>query len=166
MTLIARRDGPYALNESGEHGLLWACIHFGNDCRTHVSFRFSVDITRKAVYNEDVDSLFGNVGLFGTATRTNTLLAIHMLGETHAAEIARVLQRSPSRIKDAIDSLEQAGVVVGMEVGNARRVVLNPRFVAKAELESLLSRIVTNDAALQERLATLRRRPRRSGKAI
>jgi hypothetical protein len=26
VTLIARRDGPYALNESGEHGLLWARI--------------------------------------------------------------------------------------------------------------------------------------------
>jgi len=24
VTLVARRDGPYALNESGEHGLLWA----------------------------------------------------------------------------------------------------------------------------------------------
>lgn len=93
-------------------------------------------------------------------------MLVSMLGETHAAEIARILERSPSRIKDAIDSLEQAGLVVGIEVGRTRRVSLNPRFVARQELESLLQKLGVMDLPLQAKLASRRRRPRRSGKKI
>jgi len=45
--------------------------------------------------------------IFGSEVRTSTLLVIHMLGETHGAEIARILQRRPSRVKDELDSLHE-----------------------------------------------------------
>ena len=112
-----------------------------------------------------MDSL-GNVGLFGTSTRTSALLIVQMLGETHGAEIARILDRSPSRIKDAIDSLERAGVIVGTEVGKTRRIRLNPRFAAYDELSSLLAKLGMMDVDLQKRLGAVRRRPRRGGKEI
>lgn len=106
------------------------------------------------------------VGLFGTLTRTNTLLAIHMLGETHASELARILEISLSQAQKAADSLERAGVVIGIVEGRERRLRLNPRYPYKAELESLLSRIGIDSLALQSKLSELRRRPRRAGKEI
>jgi DNA-binding transcriptional ArsR family regulator len=107
-----------------------------------------------------------NIGVFGTATRTSTLLAIHMLGETHASELASLLGRSVSRIRNAVDSLEAAGLVVAVEEGRTRRISLNRRFIAADELTSLLAVLGTHDRILQDRLATKRRRPRRAKKAL
>jgi DNA-binding transcriptional ArsR family regulator len=107
-----------------------------------------------------------NPGLFGTQTRTNTLLVIHLLGETHASEIAPLLGKSLSRIQASIDSLERTGVVIGIEEGNTRRVRLNPRFLALPELSELLNKMVQADVELQQTLASRRRRPRRSGKKL
>lgn len=106
------------------------------------------------------------VGLFGSATRTSTLLVIRLLGETHASEIAAVLGKSLSRIQGAIASLERAGIVVGAEEGKARRIRLNPRYPALTELQSLLDKLGALDVPLQMQLAEKRRRPRRPGKAI
>lgn len=106
------------------------------------------------------------VGLFGTKTRTQTLLVISMLGETHASEIAKILGVSLSQIQKAIDSLERAGVVVGAEEGRARRVRISPRYPAVDELAELLNKLALLDVPLQQRLAEWRRRPRRTGKAL
>ncbi len=105
-------------------------------------------------------------GVFGSETRTAILVAIHLLNETHARELASMLGRSVSRVQAAVDSLESAGLVVGSLEGSTRRLRLNPRFFALAELESLLQRMGTVDAKLQQKLATERRRPRKSGKAL
>ena len=106
------------------------------------------------------------VGLFGTMTRTQALLVIQMLGETHASEIARVLEVSLSQAQRAIDSLERAGIVVGVEEGRARRVRLNPRYPHLHELTELLGKMAASEIALQRQLAEIRRRPRRAGKAL
>jgi len=106
------------------------------------------------------------VGLFGTQTRTATLVAVHALGETHAAELARIIGRSLSRVQASLDSLERAGVLVGALEGGARRVRLSPRYPAKPELEALLDRLVSLDTQLLDRLAAERRRPRRASKSL
>ncbi len=106
------------------------------------------------------------VGLFGSATRSSTLLVIGLLGETHASEIATVLGKSLSRIQGALISLERAGIVVGAEEGKARRIRLNPRYPALVELQVLLDKLGMLDVPLQEALSEKRRRPRRSGKTI
>ncbi len=98
-------------------------------------------------------------GLFGTALRTEILLAIALLGETHASQLSRILGRSLSRVQAAVASLELAGVVVGLEIGRARRLRVNPRYPAQAELLALLQRLGQLDVGLQNRLATERRRP-------
>jgi biotin operon repressor len=89
-----------------------------------------------------------------------------MLGETHIGEIAVILGRSRSRIKDAVDGLEREGVIVGALEGTARRLRLNPRYVAAQELARLLNKLAINDVDLQKHLASVRRRPRRAGKTI
>jgi DNA-binding transcriptional ArsR family regulator len=106
------------------------------------------------------------VGLFGSATRTSTLLVIRLLGETHASEVAAVLGKSLSRIQGALSSLERAGIIVGAEEGKARRIRLNPRYPALEELGGLLDKLGMLDVPLQQKLAEKRRRPRRSGKAL
>lgn len=111
-------------------------------------------------------ALVNNTGVFGTATRSNTLLAIHLLGETHASELAALLGRSLSRVQSAIESLERTGLVVGLEEGNTRRVRLNQRFPAIKELDILLSALGKADIELQRKLAAKRRRPRKRGKAL
>lgn len=104
--------------------------------------------------------------LFGTTTRTNTLFVIHLLEETHASEIAQVLQISLSQVQKALNGLELAGIVVGTRVGRERRVKLNPRNYGLDELRALLDKVTLRDHELHQRLAEQRRRPRRSGKEI
>ncbi len=57
-------------------------------------------------------------GLFGTLTRTRVLLAISMMGETHASELAKLVGISLSRAQKTIDNLERSGIV-GVEEGKA-----------------------------------------------
>lgn len=107
-----------------------------------------------------------NVGIFGSNTRTNTLLVIRMLRESHASEIAKILAVSLSQVQKAITSLERAGMVVGVMEGRTRRVSINPRLTVRNELATLLDKMALLDLPLQARLAEIRRRPRRSGKAL
>lgn len=106
------------------------------------------------------------VGLFGTRTRTNVLLAIHLLGETHAAELANLLEISLSHAQKTVYSLEKAGIVVVTSFGKTRRIQINPRYPFKADLMALLSKMAESEKWLIERASTLRRRPRRTGKPL
>lgn len=110
--------------------------------------------------------LLQNVGVFGTRTRSNALLVTHMLGASHASELSAVLGVSLSQAQLAIDSLERAGLLVGAMEGSARRVRLNPRFPAKDELSALLDKLALVSPELQDRLAEIRRRPRRGRKPL
>ena len=107
-----------------------------------------------------------SVGIFGSKTRSNALLTIYLLQETHASEVARVLEISLSQAQKAIDSLERAGMIVGIEEGRARRVRLNTRIFGLKELTALLAKLSEQEVGLQERLAEVRRRPRRASKKI
>lgn len=110
--------------------------------------------------------LSGNVGLFGTRTRTDTLVLIALMEETHASEIARLLDVSLSTAQNVLDTLEAAGIISGAVEGRARRVRLDPRYFARDELRALLDKMALNDKELRERVATIRRRPRRAGKKL
>jgi DNA-binding MarR family transcriptional regulator len=104
--------------------------------------------------------------VFGTGVRTKVLIAISVLEETHAPELARLLGVGVTTVRNAIDTLEQPGLVVGRLEGNTRRVRLNPRFRAHKRLKQLLQELADADSALLSRIAELRRRPRRSGKLL
>ncbi len=104
--------------------------------------------------------------VFGTGIRTKTLVAISVLEETHAPELARLLGVGTTTVRNALDTLEQSGMVVGTLEGNTRRVRLNTRFRAYDQLKALLDQLAIGDIPLLERIADLRRRPRRSGQAL
>jgi DNA-binding transcriptional ArsR family regulator len=95
------------------------------------------------------------VGLFGTATRTKVLLAIHLLRDTYPSQLARLLGISLNQAQLAVLSLERAGIVVLRSEGNQRRVMINPR----------LDEMSLSDRELLERLQ-MRRRPRLTGKEL
>ena len=102
--------------------------------------------------------------LFGTRTRTAILVALRLLEETYAAELAAMLELRPYSVQNTLASLEREAAIVSRSLGRTRRVSLNPRYVAAAELSALLWKLGERDIDLQKKLATKRRRPRRSGK--
>ena len=104
--------------------------------------------------------------LFGSQNRTRVLVAIRLLGETWPSELAAALDLRLFSVQTILASLERDSVIVSRTIGRTRQVSLNPRYFAHAELEALLWKLGKQDAALQSALATRRRRPRRSGKAI
>ena len=104
--------------------------------------------------------------VFGTGVRTKVLLAISVLDETHATELARVLGVGDNTARNALLTLEAAGLVVGTLEGGVKRFRLNPRFRAADELRALLDKLSLGDPALLNAIATIRRRPRRTGKPL
>lgn len=105
-------------------------------------------------------------GLFGTKNRTNILLLLRILGESHASELARLAETSVSNVQKILDSLEQSGAVAGVVEGRQRRVSLNPRYFAQSELMVLLDKLALQSPELLDKVADLRRRSRRVGKAL
>lgn len=103
---------------------------------------------------------------FGSATRTRVLLALSLLGESYARELARVLEAPLSGVQKALQSLELDGVVAGRAVGRTRVFQLDPRYFARDSLRQFLRRLTEPEATLQRQVATLRRRPRRTGKPV
>jgi DNA-binding transcriptional ArsR family regulator len=103
---------------------------------------------------------------FGSSTRTRVLLALQLLTESYARELGRLLDLSLSGVQKALQSLERDGLVAGRAAGRTRLYRLNPRTVARRELERYLERLLEPEAKLRARVASLRRRPRRTGKPL
>ncbi len=111
-----------------------------------------------------VDPLTRASKLFGSPTRTSILIAVRMLEDTYASELASVLGLSLYSVQRVLTSLESEGVVAIRSLGKTRRVTLDPRYAAHGLLAALLWELGAQDEALQHALAGRRRRPRRSGK--
>lgn len=105
-----------------------------------------------------------NPELLGGRNRTRVLLAIRLLEETFPSELAALLGLRLFSVQSILASFEREAVIVSRMMGRTRRVSLNPRYSAFKELDALLWKLGQHDVALQEQLATRRRRPRRVGK--
>ena len=103
---------------------------------------------------------------FGSQTRTRLLLVLSLLQQSYARELARVLKVPISVIQKALLSLERDGLVATRSMGKTRVVTLNPRYFARRELLALLNRLAEPEDRLKKSVATLRRRPRRTGKRL
>ncbi len=101
---------------------------------------------------------------FGGWTRTRVLLALELLEESYPRELARLLEAAPSGVLKALRSLERDSLVAGRNVGRTRAFRLNPRYFAAEDLRRYLRRLTEPEDELRERVARLRRRPRRTGK--
>ncbi|HEV8225910.1 MAG TPA: ArsR family transcriptional regulator, partial [Methylomirabilota bacterium] len=63
-------------------------------------------------------------------------------------------------------SLELDGLVAGRAVGRTRVFQLDPRYFARDALKQFLFRLAEPETGLRSQVATLRRRPRRTGKPL
>jgi DNA-binding transcriptional ArsR family regulator len=103
---------------------------------------------------------------FGGRTRTRALLAIRLLDESYARELARLLGSSLAGVQLALRGLERDGLVAARSVGRTRLFRLSPRYFAQDELQRYLLRLTEGAPDLRRRVALLRRRPRRTGKPL
>ena len=110
--------------------------------------------------------VIGTSSPFGSYARTRVLLALQLLGESYARELARLLDLNLSGVQKALQSFERDGLVAGRSAGRTRLYRLNPRAFAREELERYLERLLDSEAELRTRAAGLRRRPRRTGKPL
>lgn len=103
---------------------------------------------------------------FGSETRTRALLLLWLLGSSYARELARLLNRPLSVVQKALAALERDGLVAAQTLGRTRLYRINPRYFARTELEAFLSRLTDADPDLSATAATVRRRPRMTGKPL
>lgn len=108
----------------------------------------------------------GRSSPFGGRTRTETLLALWLLEESYAREIARLFQRPLFGVQKALKSLEDDGLIAGRMRGKTRLFRLAPRYFAHRELWNYLSRLSQPEDDFRERVARLRYRPRKTGKRL
>jgi hypothetical protein len=104
--------------------------------------------------------------MFGSRLRTQVLVLVALLNETYPTQIARLLNSRLLPVQRLINTLEAQGVLSSRLTGTVRLVTLNPRFFAIAELRDLLLKIGEADLHLADLAASIRRRPRRAGKAL
>jgi len=103
---------------------------------------------------------------FGGKARTRSLLALRLLEESYPRELARILDSPVSGIQQALRGLERDGLVSGRTMGRTRLFRINPDYFAKAELARYLLRLTEAEPDLRKRAASLRRRPRATGKPL
>ena len=103
---------------------------------------------------------------FGGQARTRVLVAVRLLDESYPRELARLLGLPVNGVQMALRRLERDGLIAGRTAGRTRLVRLNPRYFAREELQRYLLKLASAQPDLQDRVAALRRRPRRSGKAL
>jgi sugar-specific transcriptional regulator TrmB len=93
-------------------------------------------------------------------------LALRLLGESYARELARLLDVPLNGVQQALRSLEKDGLVAARPMGRTRVFRLEPRYFAYDTLQAYLLRLTAPEQDLQERVQALRRRPRRTGKPL
>jgi Mn-dependent DtxR family transcriptional regulator len=103
---------------------------------------------------------------FGSTARTRALLALQLMTESYARELARVLELNLSSVQKALQSLERDSLVAARLAGRTRLYRLNPRAPAHREMERYLERLLESESGLRAGVARLRRRPRRTGKPL
>ena len=104
--------------------------------------------------------------LFGTRKQTLVLMLVCLLEETYSRELARLALADAGAVSRYLDKLETGGIIVSRYIGKERRVSINPRFVARKELTSLVEKLSGAEPELMERVRSLRKRPRRRGKEV
>lgn len=103
--------------------------------------------------------------LFGSRRRSETLVLLALLGESHASELAALLGARLFAVQTILAALEREGIVASRLVGRTRRIELDPRYFAQRELKALLLQLAQAEPELQAAAAARRSRPRRQGKA-
>lgn len=105
--------------------------------------------------------------LLGSTNAERSLLFVSVRTEGYAREIAKYYDTDLYGIQKQLEKLENGGVMASRMIGRTRLYSLNPRYAFLPELKALLEKALTfYPPDEQERLTTVRRRPRRKGKPL
>lgn len=102
---------------------------------------------------------------FGGETRTAVLLALR-LSDSHARELARLLDAPLAGVQKALEGLEVVSLVAAQPAGRTKIYRINRGYFAYGDLQRYLLRLTEPELELRRRVESLRRRPRRSGKPL
>ena len=103
---------------------------------------------------------------FGSALRTRILVLTALLGETYSSQLARILNSSVRAVSLAAGRLQRERLVAIRRRGNERVITLDPTTAFNRELRALLLKIAETSPEYDEMIASIRTRPRRTGKPI
>jgi DNA-binding transcriptional ArsR family regulator len=104
--------------------------------------------------------------LFGSNTRSRVLMYLALAEESYPTEVATALGAAKLTIQRILRDLEELGVIASRLRGRVRLVSLDRSWFAAAELQALLKRTASADEGIVAAAASVRRRPRRSGKSL
>jgi predicted transcriptional regulator len=104
--------------------------------------------------------------LFGSKLRTDILLAIGMLEETYASELARLLGVSFTAVQRILEGLENDGVLIGRLVGRTRFIQIDQKWFGAKPLSELLRTLGERNPDLRNRIESVRLNPRNRDKPI
>jgi len=105
--------------------------------------------------------------LFGNKVAEACLLYIVNYGEGYIRGIAKTFTISPRQVQLQLERLETGGILVSQFSGNIKIFRLNPRLAIKAELTTLVEKMLAlMPEADTEKYFRERRRPRRTGKQL
>ena len=65
---------------------------------------------------------------FGSKTRSAVLVALRLLGDSYARELSRVLEVRVSGVQQALQGLEEDGLVVAREHGRTKLYRIDPEY--------------------------------------
>jgi len=105
--------------------------------------------------------------LIGSTNKERVLVYLIAREVGYAREIARFFDVPLDPIQKALDGLERAGVLVSRVAGSTREYRMNPRYVLRDELRTLVEKALSfYPERLREELLIVRTRPRRKGKPL
>ena len=105
--------------------------------------------------------------LLGSANKERVLVFLAARGKGYSRQIARFFKVSLYPVQNALDKLEEAGVLISRTVGSTREYEFSPRYPAREELAALVTRALSlYPQAVRDELLFTRQRPRRKGKPL
>lgn len=105
--------------------------------------------------------------LLGSVNKERALIYLIARGEGYPREIARFFNAPLYPLQNAMDKLEDAGVLVSRAIGTTRQYQLSPRYPGRTDLAKLLMRALElSPQPLRDKLLLNRARPRRRGKPL
>ena len=105
--------------------------------------------------------------LLGNRSAEQSLLHLFHYGEIHASAIARDYGVAVTPIRQQLERLEDAGVLVSKEIGRARVYSFNPKSPYARLLKDMVRIDYESIPLIQrQKIFAARRRPRRKGKPV
>ena len=105
--------------------------------------------------------------LFGSQTSEKILLYLAAMGEGYASEISGTFKISNTQTQRTLEKLENADILVAVNIGRTRVYSLNDRWVLAEKLKAVLDEALLNiPIDEQKQYFSKRKKPRKKNKVV